>query len=93
MATARLLVEAGLATPDEVLTRYDEVGWQVRKIAEEVLGEPKLASAAEVVAPLAPRRPVRVARAVADAGDAAAGAGAAARRRRSAASCPSRPGR
>ena len=50
MATARLLVEAGLATPDEMLARYDEVGWQVRKIAEEVLGEPKLATAAEIVA-------------------------------------------
>jgi 2-oxoisovalerate dehydrogenase E1 component len=64
IATAKLLVEAGLATPTEVLHRYDEIGWQVRKVAEEVLGEPKLADAAEVVAPLAPRRPARVARMV-----------------------------
>ncbi|GAB1690216.1 transketolase C-terminal domain-containing protein [Krasilnikovia sp. M28-CT-15] len=77
--TARLLVEAGLAGPDELVARYDEVGWQVRKVAEEVLGEPKLTTAAEVVAPLAPRRPVRVARTVADAAARAAGAGAAAR--------------
>jgi 2-oxoisovalerate dehydrogenase E1 component len=48
-------------------------------VAEEVLGEPKLASAADVVAPLAPRRPVRVARAVTDAASRAAGPGAAAR--------------
>jgi 2-oxoisovalerate dehydrogenase E1 component len=72
VATAQLLVEAGFATPAELLARYDEIGWQVRKVAEEVLGEPKLESAAEVVAPLAPRRPARVARAVAEAGAAGA---------------------
>ncbi|MGW0218909.1 thiamine pyrophosphate-dependent enzyme, partial [Micromonospora chokoriensis] len=66
-ATARLLVDAGVATGEELLARYDETGWQVRRLAEEVLGEPKLASAADVVSALAPRRPVRVARAVADA--------------------------
>ncbi|HEX6873606.1 MAG TPA: thiamine pyrophosphate-dependent enzyme, partial [Micromonosporaceae bacterium] len=71
--TAGLLVGAGLLSPDEVLARYDEVGWQVRRVAEEVITEPKLASAGEVVAPLAPRRPVRVARAVTEAADAASG--------------------
>ncbi|WP_433079367.1 transketolase C-terminal domain-containing protein [Dactylosporangium sp. CA-052675] len=65
--TARMLAEAGVATPAELMTRYDEIGWEVRRVAEEVLGEPKLASANEVTAPLAPRRPVRVSRAVADA--------------------------
>ncbi|WP_229405151.1 transketolase C-terminal domain-containing protein [Micromonospora sp. NBRC 110038] len=79
LATARLLVAAGVATADELLARYDERGWQVRRIAEEVLGEPKLASAAEVVAETAPRRPARVARAVADAATRAGGPGAAAR--------------
>ncbi|BFU46255.1 transketolase C-terminal domain-containing protein [Krasilnikovia sp. MM14-A1004] len=79
VGAARLLVEAGLAGPDELIARYDEVGWQVRKVAEEVLSEPKLTTAAEVVAPLAPRRPVRVARTVADVAARAAGAGAAAR--------------
>ncbi|MFF0822515.1 transketolase C-terminal domain-containing protein [Micromonospora haikouensis] len=79
LATARLLVAAGVATTDELLARYDERGWQVRRIAEEVLGEPKLASAAEVVAETAPRRPARVARAVADAATRAGGPGAAAR--------------
>ena len=79
VATAKLLVDASLATPEELLARYDEVGWQVRKVAEEVLGEPKLASAAEVVAVLAPRRPVRVSRAVTEAASRAAGPLAAAR--------------
>ena len=75
LATARRLVAAGVASGEELLARYDERGWQVRRIAEEVIDEPKLASAAEVVPPLAPRRPVRVTRAVADAGARAAGAG------------------
>ncbi|XTZ18741.1 transketolase C-terminal domain-containing protein [Micromonospora echinospora] len=79
LATARLLVDAGLADPTELIARYDEIGWEVRKTAEEVIGEPKLASAADVVAPLAPRRPLRVARVVADAAARAAGPGAAAR--------------
>ncbi|MEV4713258.1 thiamine pyrophosphate-dependent enzyme [Micromonospora sp. NPDC049374] len=79
VATARLLVDAGLASGPELLDRYDEIGWQVRRIAEEVLDEPKLADAAEVIAPLAPRRPVRVALAVADAGARAAGSDAATR--------------
>ncbi|MFV2111131.1 transketolase C-terminal domain-containing protein [Micromonospora sp. LOL_025] len=77
--TARLLVGAGIATGGELLARYDEIGWQVRRIAEEVLDEPKLTAPAEVLAPLAPRRPVRLARAVADAAARAAGPGAAAR--------------
>ncbi|MBM7490152.1 2-oxoisovalerate dehydrogenase E1 component [Micromonospora luteifusca] len=78
-ATARLLVDAGVATGEELLARYDEFGWQVRRLAEEVLGEPKLTSAADVVSALAPRRPVRLARAVADAAARASGPGAGAR--------------
>ncbi|SIR99231.1 thiamine pyrophosphate-dependent enzyme [Micromonospora avicenniae] len=78
-AMARLLVEAGVASGEELLGRYDHVGWQVRRIAEEVIGEPKLTAAADVVAPLAPRRPARVARAVAEAAARAGGPGAAAR--------------
>jgi 2-oxoisovalerate dehydrogenase E1 component len=67
MQTAKLLVEAGLATPTDLLTRYDEIGWEVRRVAEDVLAEPKLTAAGEVTAPLAPRRPVRVTRAIGDA--------------------------
>ncbi|MFG2059075.1 transketolase C-terminal domain-containing protein [Micromonospora sp. NPDC048930] len=79
LATARILVEAGFAGGEELLARYDERGWQIRRLAEEVLDEPKLTSPAEVVAELAPRRPVRVSRAVADAAARAAGPGAGAR--------------
>ncbi|MEW2326222.1 thiamine pyrophosphate-dependent enzyme [Micromonospora chersina] len=79
LATARRLVEAGYATGEELLARYDERGWQIRRLAEEVLDEPKLASPVDVVAELAPRRPVRISRAVADAGTQAAGPAAGAR--------------
>jgi 2-oxoisovalerate dehydrogenase E1 component len=79
VGTARLLVEAGFARPEDLITRYDEIGWQVRKVAEEVIAEPKLGTAAEIVAPLAPRRPLRAARTIGDAATRAAGPGAAAR--------------
>ncbi|WP_199517099.1 transketolase C-terminal domain-containing protein [Nucisporomicrobium flavum] len=79
ITTAELLVAGGAATPDDLITRYDELGWQVRKVAEEVLGEPKLATPAQIAAPLAPRRPLRAARHVADAATRASGAGSAAR--------------
>jgi 2-oxoisovalerate dehydrogenase E1 component len=67
LATAALLVRSGLTSPTDLIDRYDEVGWEVRRVAEEALLEPKLASVGEVTGPLAPRRPVRVARAVSDA--------------------------
>ncbi len=67
LLTAKLLVDAGLCKPADLQARYDEIGWEVRRVAEEVLGEPKLGSAGEITAPLAPRRPVRVARAIGDA--------------------------
>lgn len=81
VATARLLVAAGLATPEEVLARYDEIGARVRSVATKVVDEPKLAGAGEIVEPLAPRRPVRVAEAVASAAERASGAGRLARAR------------
>ncbi len=74
VVTARLLVTAGLASAGELLRRSDEVGWQVRRLAEEVLAEPKLGSPADIIAPLAPRRPARVSRAVGDAATRLAGA-------------------
>ena len=33
-----VLSGAGLLGPEEAIARYDEIGWQVRKVAEEVLG-------------------------------------------------------
>lgn len=74
LRTARLLVDAGQASPMELLSRYDEISWRVGQAAAGVRDEPKLASAAEVVAPLAPRRPLRVAKTIARAGERAAGA-------------------
>ncbi|WBC06943.1 transketolase C-terminal domain-containing protein [Micromonospora sp. WMMA1947] len=79
LATARLLVTSGYASGEELLARYDERGWQLRRVAEEVLDEPKLGSPVEIVRELAPRRPVRVSRAVAEAAARAAGPGAGAR--------------
>ncbi len=64
LSTARLLAKAGVATPMELLSRYDEMGWRVAQAAEQVRLEPKFTTAAEVVGPLAPRRPLRVANAV-----------------------------
>ncbi|MEU7882303.1 thiamine pyrophosphate-dependent enzyme [Microbispora bryophytorum] len=59
--TARLLVEAGLAAPDELLARYEAERDHVLKLASECERRPRLATAAEVMAPLAPRRPEAVA--------------------------------
>ncbi|WP_155373313.1 thiamine pyrophosphate-dependent enzyme [Catellatospora vulcania] len=81
LRTARLLVDAGQASPMELLSRYDEIAWRVQQVAAQVRDEPKLASAAEVVAPLAPRRPLRVAKTIARAGERAAGATLAERHR------------
>ncbi|GAA4202018.1 thiamine pyrophosphate-dependent enzyme [Microbispora amethystogenes] len=59
--TARLLVEAGLAQPDELLARYEAERDHVLKLAMECGRRPRLSSAAEVMAPLAPRDPRAVA--------------------------------
>ncbi|PZG44949.1 MFS transporter [Spongiactinospora gelatinilytica] len=64
VATARLLVESGLTTPEALLNRYEAVREHLLRMAMESARRPKLTSAAEIVAPLAPRRPERVAAAV-----------------------------
>jgi 2-oxoisovalerate dehydrogenase E1 component len=61
LSTARLLIRAGLLSPAEVLARYEAVRGEARALAEDAAARPKLASAAEVMAPLAPRDPERVA--------------------------------
>src|SRR5579875_3155672 len=72
VATAAALVGAGVLTPDQAVARYDAAGERVRAAAERALSSRPLASAAEVMAPLAPRHPGRVAaRAAAGAGRAA----------------------
>jgi 2-oxoisovalerate dehydrogenase E1 component len=64
VATAALLVEAGLATPDELLARYEADREHVLKMALETSRRPRLVSADEIVEPLAPRRPDKIALAV-----------------------------
>ena len=61
LGTARLLVEAGVATPDELVGRYLAGRSEVRSLAIELAGKPRLDNATEVVAPLSPRRPSHVA--------------------------------
>ncbi len=58
---AELLVARGVVTPDEVLARYEAKRAEVVALAEGVRTRPVLRSAAEVMAPLAPRSPDRVA--------------------------------
>jgi 2-oxoisovalerate dehydrogenase E1 component len=62
IGTARLLTGAGLLTPDEVLDRYEESRAHILDRAAQVAGAPRLASAAQVMEPLAPRSPDAVAR-------------------------------
>ncbi|MEV2220916.1 thiamine pyrophosphate-dependent enzyme [Nocardia vinacea] len=57
IATGRLLVTSGVATPTEVIARYDEIGGRVAAMAELVCREPKLTSAAAVMAPLVSPHP------------------------------------
>jgi 2-oxoisovalerate dehydrogenase E1 component len=52
-----------------VVARYERVRSEVARAADEAAAAPRLGSAAEVMAPLAPRRPDRVAEAAARAGD------------------------
>jgi 2-oxoisovalerate dehydrogenase E1 component len=72
LGTARLLVGAGLRTPDEVLARYEEIREEVRREAEWARGRPRLATASQVMRPLAPHRPDAVAEAAARVGPARA---------------------
>jgi 2-oxoisovalerate dehydrogenase E1 component len=61
VSSARLLVRAGVATPDELVERYRATGREVLAVAAEVAGLPQLPTAEAVLAPLAPRHPGRVA--------------------------------
>jgi 2-oxoisovalerate dehydrogenase E1 component len=58
---ARLLVETGVAGPNELLDRYEAVAADVRRLADDAAGRRRLTSAAEVMEPIAPRRPQTVA--------------------------------
>lgn len=57
VATARLLVESGQLTAEDVLARYEAVREEVSRAALEAATHPKLESATQVMAPIALRRP------------------------------------
>ena len=60
LATANRLRAAGVSAKD-VLASYDQIRAEVEAEVERLQDEPRLRSAAEVMAPLAPRRPEQVA--------------------------------
>jgi 2-oxoisovalerate dehydrogenase E1 component len=57
LGTARLLVAAGALTPAEVLDRYEASRARLLAMAGAIAGAPRLATAEQVMAPIAPRRP------------------------------------
>ncbi len=61
LATGRLLLALGRATPGSLVERYLSSRVVVRERAAELVGTPILATASEVIAPLAPRHAERVA--------------------------------
>ena len=60
LGTARLLVEAGVR-PAEILDWYEKSRARILAQADKLAGAPRLASASQVMAPIAPRRPATVA--------------------------------
>ncbi|MBA2953703.1 MFS transporter [Nocardioides sp. MAH-18] len=61
LATAAHLVETGVATPEDVLDRYERIRAMVMHEAKSVIGERRLENRGEVVRPLAQPSPVAVA--------------------------------
>ena len=80
IATARLIVAAGLLSPEQVISRYEALRARVRTIAAEAVTHRRLASRAEVTGPLAPHHPDQVACRAAAAGTPTAREGAFGRR-------------
>ncbi|GII92276.1 thiamine pyrophosphate-dependent enzyme [Sinosporangium siamense] len=61
LGTARLLVEAGVATPGELVHWYETTREHILKMAMESARRPKPVSAEQIMAPLSPRSPGKVA--------------------------------
>ena len=57
LSTARLLVEGGFVSGAEVLRIYQEIHDRVWALAKEAMSRPKLETAAQVIAPIAPIDP------------------------------------
>lgn len=58
--TARMVMNLGLLGPNEIRTKYDEIRQRTRAAAEKAVARPRLRSAAEIMAPLAPFHPEAV---------------------------------
>ncbi len=54
--TARHLIERGIMSGDEIVGRYAEMRGRVERVAADALAKPRLQTAAEVMAPIAPIR-------------------------------------
>jgi 2-oxoisovalerate dehydrogenase E1 component len=63
LATARCLRSTGVSSAD-ILTRYDAIRAEIDEQVERLADGRRLGSAAEIMAPLAPRRPTQVAETV-----------------------------
>jgi 2-oxoisovalerate dehydrogenase E1 component len=57
LGTARLLVESGALTATQVLERYEASRTRILAVAGALAGAPRLSTAEQVMAPIAPRRP------------------------------------
>jgi 2-oxoisovalerate dehydrogenase E1 component len=60
LQSARFVMEAGLLTPEEILARYEAIRARCLAAADRAVTRPRLRSAAEVIAPLAPYSPEKV---------------------------------
>ena len=54
LINARRLIECGAATPDELLSTLTQLKQRIDTAMTEAIGQPKLSSVAEIIAPLAP---------------------------------------
>jgi 2-oxoisovalerate dehydrogenase E1 component len=61
VASARMLVQTGAWTPDEIIDRYEAIRAEVLELAQEAARRPQLESADEVMAFIAPRTPEKIA--------------------------------
>ena len=57
LATAQALLDTGDDTAEDLLKRYEDCRARVEQLADRVVTRPKLQTATEVMAPLAPRHP------------------------------------
>lgn len=61
VSSAELLAREGLASPDAIIKLYEDVRRDIAALAELACARPKIETAREVVAPLAPRAPRAIA--------------------------------